>query len=101
MALMLTSEPTETGSAAWKPHLRSRPVPAWASPDRWDRLGGGSFVREGPGQPQGPFPAPAPRLSERALEAMRLRHFSPRTKQAYLLRPTLFDLLVPRLFDLV
>src|SRR3989304_7702777 len=31
-----------------------------------------------------PRTPPAPRLSERAREAMRLRHFSPRTEEAYL-----------------
>jgi len=38
-------------------------------------------VREGP---LGPLPGSAPRLSERALAAMRRRHFSPRTEDAYL-----------------
>ncbi|MSR62442.1 MAG: integron integrase [Planctomycetes bacterium] len=53
-------------------------------------LGGASIVREGPLEPRRPSPAsvpgasPVPRLSERAREAMRLRHFSPRTEEAYL-----------------
>jgi integrase len=56
----------------------------------WGGLGGASLVREDPIESRRPFPAvgppatPAPRLSERARDAMRLRHFSPRTEQAYL-----------------
>jgi integrase len=46
----------------------------FATSDRWLERGGASIVREGP----------APRLSERAREAMRLRHFSARTEEAYL-----------------
>lgn len=45
-------------------------------------LDGASLVREGPDDPGAR--APAMRLSERAREAMRLRHFRPRTEEAYL-----------------
>lgn len=45
-------------------------------------LEGPSLVREGPGEPW--QHAPTPRLSERARDAIRLRHFSPRTEEAYL-----------------
>ena len=56
----------------------------------WQPLTGASFVREGDDDPpvvQGaavPRAAPAAKLSDRARAAMRLRHFSPRTEEAYL-----------------
>lgn len=47
-------------------------------------VAGGAVLRESPPPYGGPRPQPRPRLSERALEAMRLRRFSPRTQEAYL-----------------
>jgi len=90
MAPMLASQPPMTCSATSIARARSRPDAPWTSTDRWGGLGGASLVRESPIEPRRPSPAsvprasPAPRLSERAREAMRLRHFSPRTEQAYL-----------------
>ena len=78
-----------TRFAASMARARSWPDAPWTSSDRWGGLAGASIVREGPVEPRRPIPAPvagapAPRLSERAREAMRLRHFSPRTEEAYL-----------------
>ena len=90
MAPMLASQPPITCSATSVARARSRPDASWVSSDVCGGLGGASLVREGPIEPRRPSPAPvpraspAPRLSERAREAMRLRHFSPRTEEAYL-----------------
>jgi len=90
MAPMLASQPPMTCFATSMARARSRPDASWVSSDVCGRLGEASLVREGPIEPRRPSPAPgpraipAPRLSERAREAMRLRHFSPRTEQAYL-----------------
>jgi integron integrase len=84
MTLMLTSKPTRAGSAAGKARVRSRPGLVWTSPDGLGQLGGALLVREDPLEPRGPLSAPAPRLSERARDAMRLRHFGLRTEEAYL-----------------
>lgn len=61
-----------------------RRVQEAAPPGRYPAAGAGraSWVRDGPGEPRPR--ARVPRLSERAREAMRVRHFSPRTEEAYL-----------------
>jgi integron integrase len=90
MAPMLASQPLMTCSATSMARGLSRGDTPWVPPDLWGVLGGASLVREGPIEPRRPSPAPvpranpAPRLSERVREAMRLRHFSPRTEEAYL-----------------
>jgi hypothetical protein len=90
MAPMLAIQPPMTRSATSMARGLSRGETPWVSPGVWCGLGGASLVREDQIEPRRPFPAPgpraipAPRLSERAREAMRLRHFSPRTKEAYL-----------------
>ena len=90
MAPMLASKPLMTRFATSMARARSCPDAPWTSSDGWGGLGGASIVREGPIEPRRPIPAPvpratpAPRLSERAREAMRLRHFSARTEEAYL-----------------
>jgi len=90
MSLRLASPPLMTRFATSMARARSCPDAPWTSSDGWGGLGGASLVREGPIEPRRPSPAPvpratpAPRLSERAREAMRLRHFSPRTEEAYL-----------------
>jgi len=83
---MLSSEKVVTRSAASSARGGSRSDMAWALSDSWGGLGAASLVREGPHEPLPTFvpPAPAPRLSERVCDAMRLRHFSPRTEEAYL-----------------
>ena len=90
MSLRLASPPLMARFATSMARARSCPDAPWTSSDGWGGLGGASIVREGPIEPRRPIPAPVPRatqplrLSERAREAMRLRHFSPRTEQAYL-----------------
>ena len=90
MSLRPASPPLMTRFATSMARARSCPGAPWTSSDGWGGLGGASIVREGPIEPRRPIPAPvpratpAPRLSERAREAMRLRRFSPRTEQAYL-----------------
>ncbi len=88
MSLMRASPPLMTRFATSMARARSCPDAPWTSFANWGGLGGASSVREGPIEARRPIPAlvpratPAPRLSDRAREAMRLRHFSPRTEQA-------------------
>lgn len=88
MSLMRASPPLMTRFATSMARARSCPDAPWTSFANWGGLGGASSVREGPIEARRPIPAlvpratPAPRLSARVREAMRLRHFSPRTEQA-------------------
>jgi len=73
---------------------RSLPYPTRISVEMKLGLGGAALVREGPIEPRRPAvpepfasrarATPVPRLSERARDAIRLRHYSSRTEEAYL-----------------
>ena len=82
IAPMLASKPLMTCFAPSMARARSCPDAPWTSSDKWGGPSGASVVREGPIEPRRPLPAP--RLSGCAREAMRLRHFSARTEEAYL-----------------
>jgi integron integrase len=90
MPLMLAGKSLMTRHATSMARARSHLDTQGAFRDLWGGLGGASLVCEDPLEPRSPFPAhvpratPVPRLSERAREAMRLRHFSQRTEDAYL-----------------
>jgi integron integrase len=89
MSLMLESKLVLARSAQMARAQSCLHAP-WTRFDRSGGLGGASLLREGPLEPRRPIHAPVPpappvpRVSERAREAMRLRHFSPRTAEAYL-----------------
>jgi len=87
---MLASKPLLTEFAVPPTPTRSRKHPPWSCYQSERGHSGAWIVRERPIEPPGPLPAPAarrtevPRLSDRARQAMRLRHFSPRSEDAYL-----------------
>jgi integron integrase len=81
----------KTTAPAWRAvHSRARLEGHWSDATSWRRLAGASLVREGRTDlhagnlAAASRAAPVPRLSDRARAAMRLRHFSPRTEDAYL-----------------
>ncbi len=88
LAPMFASQPLMTRSGRSIARVRWRPDGPWIPSDTWYGLGA-TLVREAieplPSVPEStPLAAPSPRVSERARDAMRLRHFSPRTEDAYL-----------------
>ena len=85
---MFASQPLMTRSGMSVAGVRWRPDLPWIPSDTWCGLGA-TVVREAieplPPVPESTPPAtPPPRLSGRARDAMRLRHFSSRTEDAYL-----------------
>jgi len=103
MVLVLAAQPVPRRASRRSTRVSSYPLVALRESQR--ELAGASLVRECPPDPRRALPratsiparpaahvpsptvgraAPTPRLSDRARTAMRLRHFSPRTEDAYL-----------------